>query len=215
MRIPVALAFGILVTTVSAQNWALINPAYKYNYSNDGTDTISNQVFVTHIDTLGVDSFRYELNRVGVICETCASSVTSDCNWSVPGLAIRSETPQFMGWSLMHRGQEWLMEGADTLVIFPAAGLGANWIGPGGVVASVVSISETTVFGSMDSLKLIGFSTGDTLSLTLDRGLFAFQPASLAGGSYELIGRDGPISEGEHFPTILDLFDYQVGDVLQ
>ena len=43
-----------------AQNWALINPAYKYNYSNDGTDTISNQVFVTHLDTLGVDSFRYE-----------------------------------------------------------------------------------------------------------------------------------------------------------
>ena len=42
----------------------LDQPDYKYNYSNDGTDTISNQVFVTHVDTLGVDSFRYELNRI-------------------------------------------------------------------------------------------------------------------------------------------------------
>lgn len=36
-----------------AQNWALLNPAYRYNYSNDGTDTISNQIRVMDVDTLG------------------------------------------------------------------------------------------------------------------------------------------------------------------
>jgi hypothetical protein len=36
--------------------WALLNPEYKYNYSNDGTDTISNQIFITHMDPLGLDS---------------------------------------------------------------------------------------------------------------------------------------------------------------
>ncbi|MBL0043901.1 MAG: hypothetical protein IPP33_05645 [Flavobacteriales bacterium] len=43
----------LFCSVVSAQNWALLNPAYKYNYSNDGSDTISNRIFVTHIDTLG------------------------------------------------------------------------------------------------------------------------------------------------------------------
>lgn len=38
--LPLALVCTLLV---HAQNWALLNPAYRYNYSNDGTDTISNQ----------------------------------------------------------------------------------------------------------------------------------------------------------------------------
>ena len=54
----ILLLIALSGSAASAQNWALLNPAYKYNYSNDGTDTISNQIFVTHIDTLGVDSFR-------------------------------------------------------------------------------------------------------------------------------------------------------------
>ena len=62
----------LLCSLAQAQNWALLNPAYKYNYSNDGTDTISNQIFVTHIDTLGVDSFEYSLNLVAERCESCA-----------------------------------------------------------------------------------------------------------------------------------------------
>ncbi|MCC6654279.1 MAG: hypothetical protein IT231_03845, partial [Flavobacteriales bacterium] len=43
----ILLLIALSGSAASAQNWALLNPAYKYNYSNDGTDTISNQIFVT------------------------------------------------------------------------------------------------------------------------------------------------------------------------
>jgi len=75
-----------------AQNWALLNPAYRYNYSNDGTDTISNQIRVMHIDTLGVDSFRYELNLIGVPCDTCTTSLGGFCD----GCYVWVDQPQFL-----------------------------------------------------------------------------------------------------------------------
>ncbi|MEO5585529.1 MAG: hypothetical protein ABIQ75_08750, partial [Flavobacteriales bacterium] len=106
-----------------AQNWALINPDYKYNYSNEGTDTISNQIFVTHVDTLGVDSFRYAMNRVGIACMDCTQGLTSTCYFGSNN-AVRAEQRQFMGWSLARTGDQWSMEGADTLLIHPFNGLG-------------------------------------------------------------------------------------------
>ncbi|MBK8341315.1 MAG: hypothetical protein IPK99_15620 [Flavobacteriales bacterium] len=53
-----------------AQNWALINPAYKYNYSLGGTDTITNQIFATQWIRLGPDSFRYAFNLDRHGCDT-------------------------------------------------------------------------------------------------------------------------------------------------
>ncbi len=52
MRTFISLFFLSFVLHATAQDWALLNPAYRYNYSLGGTDTITNQVFVTQIDTL-------------------------------------------------------------------------------------------------------------------------------------------------------------------
>ena len=82
MRKLILLCCALQCGLLSAQNWALINPDYKYNYSNDGTDTISNQIFVTHVDTLGADSFRYALNRIGSRCEPCPDAPASCDNGS-------------------------------------------------------------------------------------------------------------------------------------
>jgi hypothetical protein len=56
MRKSFILVLVLQCGLLSAQYWALLNPEYKYNYSNDGTDTISNQIFITHMDPLGLDS---------------------------------------------------------------------------------------------------------------------------------------------------------------
>jgi len=70
------LVFGLYsAPSLIAQDRALINPAYKYNYSLGGTDTITNQIFVTQVDTLGPDSFRYALNLIGIRCDTCSTSL--------------------------------------------------------------------------------------------------------------------------------------------
>lgn len=92
---------------LSAQDWALLNPAYKYNYSNDGTDTISNQIFVTHIDTLGSDSLLYDLNLIGVVCDTCPASLGSSCD----GCFVRVGLPQFMGYQCFRCGNDWYFLG--------------------------------------------------------------------------------------------------------
>ncbi|HNK85042.1 MAG TPA: hypothetical protein PKL41_07565, partial [Flavobacteriales bacterium] len=80
MRTAATSTLLLSALALHAQNWALLNPAYKYNYSNDGSDTISNQIFITHIDTLGPDSFKYELNKVVVRCDTCTTVIGGNCN---------------------------------------------------------------------------------------------------------------------------------------
>ena len=132
MRIPVTLALGILVTTATAQNWALLNPAYKYNYSNDGTDTISDQVFVTHIDTLGVDSFRYELNLIAKVCDTCTA----------PGFFLLLNQPQFMQRKVDAGPSVWHFHDPGSMVVLPHAGLGETWVFDtlAGVTATVAEV---------------------------------------------------------------------------
>ena len=109
MRYNILILFLSIGVLASAQNWALINPTYKYNYSNDGTDTISNQIFVTHVDTLGVDSFRYELNKIARVCDTCSS---------IAQILLLNQ-PQFMERRVNVGPTIWHFHDPGSLVILP------------------------------------------------------------------------------------------------
>ncbi len=208
-----SIAIGSCATAHS-QNWALLNPAYKYNYSNDGSDTISNQIFVTHIDTLGVDSFRYELNRVGVICPGCSPGYTSQCWFAPPTDLVRAMESQGLGRELVQLDETSYIVGAeDTLLVETMATAGSSWIGPGGISGEIYAVTTIELFGAMDSIKFVAFSNGDTLAISRDHGITLANRAAI--GRFDLLGRDGLPSEGSHFPRVIDLFDYQVGDVLQ
>ena len=199
----------LLCAAASAQNWALLNPAYKYNYSNDGSDTISNQIFVTHIDTLGVDSFRYGLNRIGVVCDTCGI-LTSNCG-TEDTFVVQDGSPQFLGIGMLNGRRNWWLYASDTLLVETDAHLGASWEGPSGISALVISEETEQVFGESDSVKRIAYTSGDTLAISKDHGTL-----SLASGPSEftLIGIEG-LEVGAQFPDILHLFDYAPNDMLQ
>lgn len=201
---------SILICALSsaAQDWALLNPAYKYNYSNDGTDTISNQIFVTGIDTLGPDSFLYHLNRFGVVCDTCPASLGGPCD----GCYVRIDQPQFLGLNCTRSGNDWFLNDLDTFLIKSAAGVGTSWTFEpnSGVTATVVSNLPATVFGLPDSVGRIALSTGDTLVLSRSFGLLNFPHAGIP---YGLLGVEGA-DVGVLFPDPLDYFDFQVGDEL-
>ncbi len=208
-------SFVLLCTTVGhAQNWALLNPAYKYNYSNDGSDTISNQIFVTHIDTLGVDSFRYELNRIGVLCDTCTIQ-PSECFVTYDSLVVLGGCPQYLnaGYLTVH-GSNWYL-GQLMLDIDASAGMGSSWDFGEGLTASVTSVGQSLILGEMDSIKVISLSNGSDLILSLDHGLLSV-PVDPSGSSdiLSLVGIEG-LGLGVHYPTIEDLFNYQTGDILQ
>ncbi|MBL8001032.1 MAG: T9SS type A sorting domain-containing protein [Flavobacteriales bacterium] len=198
-----------LALAAHAQNWALLNPAYRYNYSNDGTDTISNQIRVMQVDTLGPDSFRYVLNTIGVVCDTCAIPQTS-CPSSDPVFEKNGE--QFMGGMVsVLQGSAILHRGTEHLLIPISLNQGATWTGPGGIVGSVFAKDTATILNAPDSITGIAFSTGDTLFLSKGHGVAAWRNNV---SNKELIGINGT-NEGKQFPDMLSLFDYWPGDVLE
>ncbi len=202
-----SIAIGSCATAHS-QNWALLNSTYKYNYSNDGSDTISNQIFVTYIDTLGVDSFRYELNRIGVQCDTCPESIGGPCD----GCYVRINQPQFLGFSAIKTGENYYFLGTDTFMIKGAASLGISWVFDpnSGVTATMDAEWEGDLFNTNDSLRRILLSNGDTLLLSRSFGILQFGSGD---ERYVLLGVEGA-GVGRLFPDPLAYFDYQPGDQL-
>jgi hypothetical protein len=188
-----------LSASANGQNWALLNPAYKYNYANDGTDTISNQIFVTRIDTLGVDSFRYELNGVAELCDTCAG----------PALYLWTNSPQFLQRSVNVGSGVWHFHDPGSFVILPQALTGEPWLFDtlATVQAMITSIDTVDQFGSSVARKVIALSDGGQLTISETYGI-------LAWNNRELIGVQGP-QMGRLIPSIEQFFPFGPGDILQ
>jgi hypothetical protein len=208
MRRPTLCTFLLIALNAGAQDWALLNPAYKYNYSDDGTDTISNQIFITEIDTLGPDSFLYQLNRIGVVCDTCPASLGGPCD----GCYVRLNQPQFLGFQCVRSGDDWSFIGTDTFMIKSPALVGATWVcdQSSGVTASVDAEWPDSVFNAPDTVRRILLSNGDTMVISRSFGINRFE----AGLDFcDLRGVEGP-NVGLLFPEPLAYFDYQPGDEL-
>lgn len=194
-----ALLAILLSPGAIAQNWALLNPAYKYNYSNDGSDTISNQIFVTHIDTLGVDSFRYELNTIARICDTCTG----------PGIHVWTNGAQFVQRTVNLGYGVWHFHDPGSFVILTGASLGVPWTFDtlANVQAVVSSIDTVDQFGSEVARKTIDLSNGSTIRFSEAYGILSWD-------GNELIGVHGP-ELGRLIPSITGFFPYGPGDIFQ
>lgn len=202
MRKLLLLSCALSCSLLYAQNWALINPDYKYNYSNDGTDTISNQVFVTHVDTLGVDSFRYELNRIALVCDTCGSG-----DYSV---FIRLDEPQFLGGQVTRSQGIWHLQNGVSYVLIPEAADGTTWLMDtvNGVWAAMGQTLVGTPFDPLEERRAIQLSTGDSIVIGRNHGILRWP------SGYQLIGINGP-DVGRTTPAFADFFPYATGDVIQ
>lgn len=192
-----ALLPVLLCVVASAQNWALLNPAYKYNYSNDGSDTISNQIFVTHIDTLGVDSFRYELNAVAELADT---STAYD-------LFLRTDVPQFLQRTVDVGPGIWHFHDPGSFVVISGAEVGASWLFDtlADVTATVTSMDTLDQFGSSVARKTIALSNGGSITISGSYGV-------LSWGQQQLLGVHGP-DVGLLIPSIHEFYGLQPGDI--
>lgn len=215
MRKLMLICGALICGLLSAQNWALINPDYKYNYSNDGTDTISDQIFVTQIDTLGVDSFRYELTSdVAGHCLTCDPMQYSAPCYGLQAPMIRTGIPHVLGNNVILLGTDlWIIAGAGSMLIKPHLSVGSSWISPLGGTAWLYDADTMSLFGGVDSVKSIAFSNGDTLLISKSFGLVARWNDANFGQM--LIGLDGTLQLGMHLPDVGDYFAHQVGDVFE
>ncbi|HRH38483.1 MAG TPA: hypothetical protein PK760_09065, partial [Flavobacteriales bacterium] len=186
MRTLILFCAFVLVGQMHAQNWALINPAYKYNYSNDGTDTICNQIRVMAVNTIGTDSSLCALNPIGLACAPC-NGIPAGC---ATNAGLFADRPQVFGASAIVSVSQWTLIGDDTLLVQADAMLGAIWMGPGGVQGTVSSVTEEDLFGQLDSVKQIDFSNGATMRISKSHGVTAF---AANGEAYALIGVQGGI----------------------
>ncbi len=203
MRTFLATVFVLGTCIAQAQNWALLNPAYRYNYSNDGTDTISNQIRVMDVDTLGVDSFRYELNDLAVPCSDCID----DCT-------INLHVPQFLMRSCLVNNGTWSFFDSTEYRINAFAIIGEQWIFDVGneTSGSVVNISEEPLFGTTDSVRTMTTELNDTVRWSRNFGIIQWSLHN--GPSYNAIGVHGP-DIGNLIPSFNEFFRYQPGDVVQ
>ncbi|MEO8590724.1 MAG: hypothetical protein ABI432_15220 [Flavobacteriales bacterium] len=198
-NVSLVLLGSALAQVTSAQDWALLNPAYKYNYSNDCTDTISNQIRVMEIDTLGVDSFRYELNLVAEVCDTCTA----------PGLFLLLDQPQFMQRKVDVAPGIWYFHDPASFVLMPNANLGDSWLfdTTANVTATVNSEDIAQIFGNDVQRTVIGLSDGGSIVISDTYGV-------LSWSGHELIGVQGP-DVGRLIPSLQDVFPFSTGDVVE
>jgi hypothetical protein len=186
-----------------AQDWALLNPAYRYNYSNDGTDTISNQIRVMDVDTLGVDSVRYVLNQVDKACTTCGDT----CD-------VLIDIPQFLQRESQFSNGVWSLRVPEELRIRPQALLNEEWVFDlqNGTTGVIMAITEENIFGNQDSVRTMITALDDTVTWSKSFGILHWhmhdQPA------YRLVGIHGP-QVGNLIPTLQEFFRYQAGDIAQ
>lgn len=199
MRSPLLLFLALLGMGAGAQNWALLNPAYKYNYSNDGSDTISNQVFVTHIDTLGPDSFRYELNTVTELCDTCQG----------PQVFLNTNNPQFLQRKVTAGAMVWHFSDPGSFVLLPHMSVGQPWLFDtlASVQATVTLIDTVDQFGMSIARKTIQLSNGNVIELSEAYGILNWV-------DHTLIGVQGA-EVGTLIPPVSAFYPYQAGDVIQ
>ncbi|MFN8409511.1 MAG: T9SS type A sorting domain-containing protein [Flavobacteriales bacterium] len=210
MRTAATSTLLLSALALHAQNWALLNPAYKYNYSNDGSDTISNQIFITHIDTLGPDSFKYELNKVVVRCDTCTTVIGGNCN----GCFLSLDQAGPFGGACTTNGDHWRFEhSSGTWSVLAHAAINTTWLyDPGtGSTATVDTIMAVDVYGMPDSVKVITLSTGDTLLLSREHGVLGWPGEN---GTLLQIGEQ-TTGSGVRIPTLSEFITYQPGDVAQ
>lgn len=74
------ILFAVLLASLqlNAQNWAVFNPAYHYNYSLENEPYTTVVIFADSNRTSGTNVV-YSLNRIGVKCDTSQPSMRVSC----------------------------------------------------------------------------------------------------------------------------------------
>ena len=214
MRLALLALLLLVCNVLSAQNWALLNPDYKYNYSNDGTDTIVQQVAIIGTPIFEGDTMKVHLAHHTSICDTCtAADAGINAAWY-----IDTATVSILGDTVYRINDTWHLGPSGTLLLKPLANVGSTWalsqVPP--ITATITDAQWVSVLGTNDSTKTISLSTGDEIVTSKSFGILHW-PASLGttGGQYvSLSGIHGP-DLGWLVPDWKAYFPYQQGDILQ
>lgn len=211
------LILCLLQNLVVAQNWAVFNKNYRYNYHFDNSTLVSNVLFADTFYLSGVDTV-LKLNRVvanctGSYCPTSTVVVT-------PGSSYIINMPQFLQREIIIKPIYTRLNDTVKLNIFTTCTVGATWKfdSLNNVNVSCINKLQQTTFGVNDSVKILLIGTNDTLKLSKHFGVLQWPQLYNANKYYRLTGVEYAPSYsltpmyGERVPNAWDIYNYTVGD---
>lgn len=212
------ILFAVLLASfqLNAQNWAVFNPAYRYNYSLENESYTTVVIFADSNLSSGTNAV-YSLNRIGVKCDTSQPSMrVQGCanpnNWL-------GNQPQFMQRRIVYSGQDYRLSDTGNYVLKHLEPVGSSWIFnvTYSITAQVQSQIQRSVFGLSDSVKTILLSTADTILLSKQFGILKYPARFGQQTYYKLRGIEQRTSYdltalyGEKVPNYYEFFSLKPG----
>ncbi|MBK6950532.1 MAG: T9SS type A sorting domain-containing protein [Crocinitomicaceae bacterium] len=205
--------YSLILVTISsisiAQNWNLIDANKTYFYKHSDSLYITNTIKVDNTEISGSDT-TYSLHTTIKVCDTC----TLIPSYAVGGILYHAFWPELFGLSPSFSGStnEFIFQDGT---IKHKAELSDSWVfhTTSAINATVVDKYETTLFGSLDSVKVIELSTLDTIIISKNHGIIRYPDFENAGKYFLQVGyHEGLNSFGEYLPNARTIYDFAAGD---
>jgi hypothetical protein len=210
------ILISLLQLSISAQNWAPFTADEKFHYTTTGDETISHTIHVDSVHVGDASTF-YHMNRVIASCDTCEAVNYGLEDWQCPDnacLNLRGQSQFLQQVVVKSPGGMWTFMGENDFVLMPDNQFGQSWQFDDENSASVVGVGEELVLGQIDSTKHIWVDDGRFFILSKNHGLLRYQDPSSEDLDFELVGIQGR-NLGVLIPEFFEIFDFEVGDVLQ
>jgi ligand-binding sensor domain-containing protein len=184
---------------LEALTWFPIVIGQKMDFRHSDSTIITNTIWVDSAQNTGIDKIYY-LNRI-------VSNIPGNTEY------VLRDHPQFYSAHFSKQANGlWI---TTQFSLKPLNGLDSpSWIFDtlNNIQAAITEIDSEEIFGVVDSVKVIGLSTGQFIKLSKSFGIISF-PDFESGGYYELVGLQDSL--GESLPDFWDIYDFEVGDVFQ
>ena len=200
----------LLSWALEAQNWQVLNTAYRYHYYTRNPAVISASIWVDSVK----NNTAY-LNRLVSRCDTCVSAQLANNFYDTA--YVLSNQPGFL-----QRKMQVLSNGGyhftdyGNVVFQTQAAPHTPWLfdSLNQITARLLATQLYVIFSTVDSVQYIGLSSGDTVILSRYYGLLQYPVAYGSHLYYRLAGIEG-LNKGLQNHTFKDFFTFSAGDVFQ
>ncbi len=161
----------LLISNFSfAQNWSLFPVNDTLCYQKKSSNYISNTIIVNP-DL--INPAKFNISKSIYLCDTC-TSVNNEEIYSLQSDFL------FNHYSVESNQKIILFNNiSDTAVLYLNKPLGYSWNFKGNITAIITSVRTANIFNTIDSIKTILLSNGDSLKVSKNFGLFLFKHSAL------------------------------------
>lgn len=192
------------------QNWKLLDENKTYFYKHSDSLLITNTIKIDSTINSSLDSV-FHIHTTIKVCDTCTVIPIE----AVGGVLYHAYSPEIFGNTPTYHVSTNDYQFSDGIIKQHAV-LSASWVFNTSlsINATVVDKYETTLFGSLDSVKVIELSTLDTILISKNHGVIRYPDFENTGTYFLLCGlHAGQNSYGEYLPNMWRIYDFNVGDV--